>query len=60
MFIEAPAATQKTFTYKGKEYDVPSLQQLEEWMEDGGTETPDGEWVEPDAPEGWLCLLGLI
>ena len=41
------------------------LDQLQEWHLDGGCETPDGCWVEPDGScrhdqPSWLCLLGLI
>ena len=43
----------------------PSIAQLEEWMDDGICEAPDGCVVEPDGrcPHGkpsWLILLGLI
>jgi hypothetical protein len=43
----------------------PSLEQLREWMSEGGCEAQDGCWVEPDGtcPHGiqsWLLVLGLI
>ena len=43
----------------------PSLEQLEEWLSEGGAEATDGCWVEPDGvcPHGhqsWLRLMGLI
>ena len=43
----------------------PSLEELEEWMDEGGCEATDGCWVEPDGtcPHGkpsWLIVLGLI
>ncbi len=43
----------------------PSLEQLEEWLSEGGAEATDGCWVEPDGvcPHGhssWLLRLGLI
>ena len=50
----------KSITYKGEVYDTPSLDELEEWVFDSVCETPDGRTVEPDHPDSWLCLLGLI
>lgn len=50
----------KQFRFKGDLYDVPTLEELQEWELEGGCETPDHEWVEPDHPDGWLRLLGLI
>ena len=43
----------------------PSLSQLQEWFADGGCETPDGCWVEPDGTcehgqQSWLLKLGMI
>ena len=43
----------------------PDLKTLRVWMEDGGCETPDGCWVEPDGTcehgePSWLLKLGLI
>jgi len=29
----------------------PTVEQLEEWMEDGGCEATDGCWVEADEPD---------
>jgi hypothetical protein len=45
--------------------DLPSLENLEEWLFDGLCQTPTGHDVEPDGegPDGvpsWLRLLGLI
>jgi hypothetical protein len=45
--------------------DLPSLEDLEEWLSDGLCQTPTGHDVEPDGegPDGvpsWLRLLGLI
>ena len=44
---------------------APSMDQLEEWMNEGGAEATDGCWVEPEGtcPHGrpsWLIVLGLI
>ena len=41
-------------------HDVPSIAQLLEWSLDGVAETPDGSRVEPDAPNSWLTLLGVV
>jgi hypothetical protein len=43
----------------------PSADELQEWLAEGGCETPDGCWVEPDGtcPHGqqsWLLKLGMI
>ncbi len=50
----------KTITWQGDEYDVPSLFQLEQWVFDSVCETPDEERVEPDHPDSWLSLLGIV
>ena len=44
---------------------VPSIDQLEDWMAEGGCEATDGCWVEPDGkcPHGclsWLIVMGMI
>ena len=41
-------------------HDVPTIAQCMEWSFDGVAETPDGSRVEPDAPDSWLALLGII
>ena len=43
----------------------PEIEQLEEWMDDGGCEATDGCWVEPDGVcehgcNSWLIAMGLI
>ena len=48
-----------------KREDEPTVAQLEEWMDEGGCETTDGCWVEPDGTcehgcQSWLLELGLI
>lgn len=50
----------KSIVWKGQEYDVPSYPELEALVYDSVCETPDGDTVEPDHPDSWLCLLGLI
>ena len=46
--------------WRGAWVDVPTTAELMEWSLDGVAETPDGSRVEPDAPESWLSLLGII
>lgn len=43
----------------------PSIAQLEQWENEGGCETPDECWVEPDGTcehgqKSWLLILGYI
>ena len=51
--------------WRGTEYDVPSLEQIEEWCADSVCEALDGCEVDPDGrcPHGapaWLLALGLL
>jgi hypothetical protein len=46
--------------WDGAWVDVPTLAALHEWTFDSRCETPDGRIVEPDAPDSWLSLLGLV
>jgi hypothetical protein len=41
-------------------YDVPDLEDIEEWTFDSVCPTPAGDEVEPDHPDSWLSILGLI
>lgn len=50
----------KTIQWKGDDYEVPNMEALEFWAVDSVCETPDGEIVEPDNPDSWLALLGLV
>ncbi|MBK6742582.1 MAG: hypothetical protein IPG66_06200 [Hydrogenophilales bacterium] len=50
----------KFIVFKGIDYEVPSMEQIGEWVIDSVCETPEGECVEPDHPDSWLSLLGLI
>ncbi len=43
----------------------PSMEQIEEWMSDGGCEATDGCWVEADGTcehghQSWMLKLGLV
>jgi hypothetical protein len=47
------------------ERTVPDVELLMEWSEEGGCETPSGEWVEPDGRDeygcpSWMLIAGLI
>lgn len=46
--------------WRGQWVDVPTIAELMAWSMDGVCETPDGSRVEPDAPDAWLSLLGII
>jgi hypothetical protein len=50
----------KTITWRGQEYDVPNMEQIGAWIFDSVCETPEGDCVEPDHPDSWLSLLGLM
>ena len=41
-------------------YDVPCLEDLEEWTFDSVCFTPVDDEVEPDHPDSWLRLLNMI
>lgn len=41
-------------------YDIPSNEDIEEWSFDSICFTPADDEVEPDHPDSWLSLLGLI
>ena len=41
-------------------YDVPCLEDIEEWTFDSVSFTPGDDEVEPDHPDSWLSILGLI
>lgn len=44
---------------------IPTIEQLERWMSEGGCEATDGCWVEPDGKcehrhSSWMLRMGLI
>jgi hypothetical protein len=41
-------------------YEVPTMEEIEEWTFDSVCPTPAEDEVEPDHPDSWLSLLGLI
>lgn len=46
--------------WEGQWVDVPTIAELMHWSIDGACEAPDGRTVEPDAPDSWLTLLGIV
>lgn len=54
------AALPETITWHGDEYEAPSEEAIDFWALDSVCETPDGDIVEPDHPDSWLSLLGLV
>ena len=49
-----------TITWQSDDYPTPSEDAIEFWVLDSLCETPDGDIVEPDHPDSWLSLLGLV
>jgi hypothetical protein len=41
-------------------YKVPDLEDIEEWTFDSVCLTPSYDEVEPDHPDSWLSILGII
>ena len=41
-------------------YEIPSFEDIEAWSFDSVVPTPDESEVEPDHPDSWLRLLGMI
>jgi hypothetical protein len=41
-------------------YDIPTNEEIEEWTFDSTCFTPGEDEVEPDHPDIWLRILGLI
>ena len=41
-------------------YELPSFEDIEAWSFDSVCPTPDESEVEPDHPDSWLRLLGMI
>lgn len=46
--------------WSGRWWLVPSLGDVEAWALDSVAETPDGRTVEPDHPESWTRILGVV
>ena len=41
-------------------YDVPSVGEINEYVSDSVVMTPADDYCEPDEPDSWLSLLGVI
>lgn len=41
-------------------YEVPCMADIDAWVFDSCVETPCGDSVEPDHPDSWLRLLGVV
>lgn len=54
------AGRSKKIQWRGKFWTAPSEAELDYWTFDSVCETPDGRTVEPDAPDSWLRILGLV
>ena len=46
--------------FAGAWHVIPSHADAMRWTLDGMAETPDGREVEPDDPDSWLILCGLV
>lgn len=46
--------------WNGKWIPIPTVDEFMEWTVDSVCPTPDGDIVEPDAPNSWLSLVGLV
>ena len=46
--------------FRGEMYPVPTTEEIEEWVFDSVCFTLDEDEVEPDHPDSWLSILGLI
>jgi len=50
----------KRIIWRGQSWPAPTEAELNFWTFDSVCETPDGRTVEPDAPDSWLSILGLV
>ena len=46
--------------WQGSWYPAPTMAQVEAWVFDSVVESPDERDVEPDDPDSWLSILGMI
>ena len=44
----------------GQWLPIPTIDEFQEWTIDSVCPTPDGTDVEPDHPDSWLSLVGLV
>lgn len=57
---EAPRVGWPMLRWRGGWWAVPTMEDIEEWTFDSVCFTPDDDEVEPDHPDSWLRILGLI
>ena len=55
-----PEAGWPMVRWRGKWWPAPTVGDVHGWCLDSVAETPDGRFVEPDNPESWPRILGLI
>ena len=48
-----------TIEWRGSTYAIPDMETVEDWIFGETCETPDGQTVEHDHPDGWLRLIGV-
>jgi hypothetical protein len=46
--------------WRGRWWPAPTIGEVELWAFDSTAETPDGRTVEPDHPEAWTRILGMV
>ena len=46
--------------WNGQWLPIPTIDEFQEWTIDSVCPTPDGTDVEPDHPDSWLSLVGLV
>jgi hypothetical protein len=57
---ETPEGGWPWVRWRGRWWPAPTVGEVQAWALDSVAETPDGRNVEPDDPESWPSLLGLI
>lgn len=57
---QTPEGGWPSVRWRGKWWPAPTVGEVHSWALDSVAETPDGRNVEPDDPESWPSLLGLI
>lgn len=58
--LSVRAGDRPAIRWRGEWRDAPTDQDLNRWTMDSVCESPDGRTVEPDAPDSWLRILGLV
>jgi hypothetical protein len=57
---ETPEGGWPWVRWRGQWWPAPTVGEVHAWALDSVAETPDGRNVEPDDPESWPSLLGLV